>query len=292
MANSLLPLARLYIRFGPAGPLKTTMWNWAKWRERTYQAETCFGSLIRGSTHDLVQGYIYYFGVWEPNLTDFLQRRLRNQSNRTFVDVGANVGYYSLLAASAMKSDSRIVAIEAFPSIHEKLLINLGLNQIRNVRPLQVAASDQVSEIEIYYAGSLNEGKSTTLPGRFKVTPVKVEARPLADLLTVEEVRSLKVMKVDVEGAEAAVLRGFESVMKYLPVDAEIVVEVTPDSTTETQNIFEFFRCHGFNAYFLENSYDAVTYLSKGTVTRPKRIHEIPTAQTDVVFSRLDQEVL
>src|SRR6266545_4932566 len=62
-------------------------------------------------TDDLIQGYIYLFGVWEPNITDWIRRTLL--PGDTFVDVGSNIGYYSTLAARLVGSAGSVVAIDA-----------------------------------------------------------------------------------------------------------------------------------------------------------------------------------
>src|SRR6266511_4042352 len=61
-------------------------------------------------TDDLIQGYIYLFGVWEPNITDWIRRTLL--PGDTFVDVGSNIGYYSTLAARLVGSAGSVVAID------------------------------------------------------------------------------------------------------------------------------------------------------------------------------------
>lgn len=292
IASSLVPLARAYIRYGPVGPLKMKVWAWTKWRAKCYVASTCFGARMRGHSLDLVQGYIYYFGVWEPNLTAFLLDRLDGHHGRTFVDVGANVGYFSLLASLRMGRTGSVVSIEAFPTIHEKLLCNLYLNRVENVRTIQAAASDRSSVLELFHAGPLNEGGTTSIPGRFNVPPVRVRAEPLATLLTEREVATLRVMKVDVEGAEWAVLSGLLPAMKYLPDDAEFVVEVNPEAGGKVPYVYDLLVSRGFYPYRLDNAYEADAYLNRLAVTRPQRIDALPAEQTDVVFSRLDRSEL
>src|ERR1019366_3290126 len=93
---------------------KRTVWDLLSphlwWLERFVQAETVFGCTLYVDTRETGGRYIYYFGIWEPNLTRWIQERL--SPDDTFIDVGANIGYYSLLAA---KLGSQVVAIEAAP---------------------------------------------------------------------------------------------------------------------------------------------------------------------------------
>lgn len=248
---------------------------------------------MAGTSLDLIQGYIYYFGVWEPNLTAFIARRLHGQSERTFVDVGANVGYFSLLAATSMPTGN-VVSIEAFPSIYDKLRRNIELNHLSNIRTIGCAATEAKCEIDMFHAGPSNEGGTTTLRGKFATTAIKVRGQPLSELLSKAEVETARLIKIDVEGAEFSVIQGMRSILKELPLDAEIVVEITPDALggEKMAAIFEWFRGAGYFPYTVDNPYAASHYLGSRTEARPRRLRSIPTSQTDCVFSRTNSETL
>src|SRR6056297_3485035 len=120
----MLPCARAYIRFSPFAHGKQFLWRWFSWRQRLYTVRTVDGIRMHGRSTDVVQGYIYYFGVWEPNLTEFLRNQLQDPA-RVFVDVGANVGYFSLLA-SKLLSSGRVISIEPYPSTYQALAHNIS----------------------------------------------------------------------------------------------------------------------------------------------------------------------
>jgi FkbM family methyltransferase len=132
----------------------------------------------------------------EPNLTHFISERLRGLAGRTFVDVGANVGYFTLLAALAMPNGN-VLSIEAFPSIFNKLEGNIALNGVDNIRTVQCAAMGADCEVSMFYQPD-SEGHTTSVPGRFTTTAVKVAGRALADLLSDKDVCTLRIMKIDV----------------------------------------------------------------------------------------------
>jgi precorrin-6B methylase 2 len=94
---------------------------------------------MKGDAKDIIQQYIYYFGVWEPRITGWVSRHLA--PGDTFIDVGANIGYYSLLASPLVGKTGTVVAIEASPRTFDDLLFNLELNNVSNVRPVNVAVS-------------------------------------------------------------------------------------------------------------------------------------------------------
>lgn len=293
VCSAFLPaVTRLYFRYAPWTALKAGLWRRVHWREHNYRTRTLNGAAMEGTTADLIQRYIYYFGVWEPNLTEFIKERLNGHERRVFVDIGANVGYFSLLAGMLLP-EGQVIAIEAFPSIHEKLVANIRLNSVTNVVTVQCAASDKEEELELFHPGPTNEGATTLLPGRFaSANAVRVRARPMSAVLEADQMRLVRLLKIDVEGAEAKVVRGMKPLLSLLPADAEIVVEVNPEAHPHTGEIFETMREHGFNAYHLDNSYDADAYLFRKGFSRPVRLLHPPTRQSDIVFSRTDAGTL
>jgi FkbM family methyltransferase len=281
------PLARLYIRFSPLSIGKLFLFKRFFWREYNYVARTKFGDLMKGRSNDVVQGYIYYFGVWEPNLSAFINERLKEQPNRTFVDVGANVGYFTLIAARLLKNGG-VVAIEPFPSIYKTLEANLQLNNINNVRLIPRAASDVDQNIQMFYGDPINEGATTSVAGKFKNEPVIVRGEPLSNLLTEQEIKSIRLIKIDVEGAEYSVIQGMRQIIQKLPDDAEILVEISPSANGQEHlaDIFSIFELAGFLPYEIFNSYDPNYYIQPHQNIRPFRIQTLPTQQTDVIFSK------
>ena len=291
--ESLIQLSRLYIRYSPVPYGKQAIFKAICWRSYEYDCQTVFGSRMRGNARDLVQGYIFYFGVWEPNLTSFVSRRLKGDQKRTFVDVGANVGYFSLLASKFL-TEGRVVAIEAHPSIFKKLEENIKLNAESDIEAIHRAASDRAGMLNIFHAGSENEGATTTITNRFNDDSSLVEASTLDALLTDIDISAVKLIKIDVEGAEYEVLKGMEGTLSCLPDDAEVIVEITPshEDPGRTQWIFDYFNSLGYFAYGLSNNYDPLFYINRFETEDPVRIVSYPENQIDVVFSKIRNHCL
>ena len=82
---------------------------------------------LGGAHHsDVLSEWIFYTGAWQPALTAWLRRALA--PGDVFVDVGANTGYFALLAAALVQDGGSVVAIEASPATHERLRTNLAPN--------------------------------------------------------------------------------------------------------------------------------------------------------------------
>jgi FkbM family methyltransferase len=263
-----------------------------------FTAKTVFGSTISGNTRDVIGKYLYYFGVWEPNLTRWIERRLA--PGDVFIDVGANIGYYTLLASKVVGDAGKVVSIEALPTIFASLQNNLKINKAHNVRAVNSAAWDRQDRLTIYTRPEDLAGQSTVMPDWARKWDLKdkseVEALPLSSILKPEEIRAARLIKIDVEGAEWRALMGMKSLMTESRNDLEIIVEVTPqmlNAESKTfQDVLDFFHEWGFHAYRLENDYTVGPYIARSSPSRPKRITHEPSEQTDMIFSRIDTEAL
>ncbi|HYR07233.1 MAG TPA: FkbM family methyltransferase [Longimicrobium sp.] len=132
-------------------------------------------------------------------------------SGGTFVDVGANWGYFTLVAAHAVGSAGRVVALEPDPRVHAELAANLARNGIRNVAALAVAASDRAGEATLsgYAEADRNRGVSSLVAAPVGDAPsFAVRTTPLDDLLDEHGIDAVDLVKIDVEGAEELVVRG------------------------------------------------------------------------------------
>ena len=177
--------------------------------------------LLGGKTHDS-----------EIRLSRFLLREL--QSGDNFVDVGAHLGFFSLLAARLTSPAGRVLAIEASPKAYELLAANL--RGITEVHPLHYAAADQNGYVTFYpypvffsEFSSLNSTPpSDTGTSRKEMpTPVTVPGKRLDTLLS-EAAISKGFLKIDVEGAEDKVIRGLTAVLEQKPVHLKIIMEYFP----------------------------------------------------------------
>ena len=104
------------------------------------------------------------FGVWEPNISNAIENLLI--PGDVFVDVGANIGYDTLLASTLVGSSGTVVSIEALPSTFENLSKNVACNSAKNVRIVNAAVAEKSGPVTIYSAPKANIGASTIVKGR------------------------------------------------------------------------------------------------------------------------------
>lgn len=300
MRYGLVSPLRAYFRYAPGTFAKDLMWNSVVshlcWLESTVTSSTVFGRRLAADAADPVGKYIYYFGVWEPNLTRWLQEQLR--AGDVFVDVGANVGYYSLLASSLVGPAGRVVSIEALPQFFGLLKENIAINRADNIRPIQAAAWDREETVRLFLRPDHPTGTTTAMPewaDRYHLEDVcEVPGLPLATLLQPDEMAAARVIKIDVEGAEWRVVKGLGDLIRSSRPDIEFVVEVTSGMDkaegASAEDVVSFFRELGFHPYQIENNYSAEAYYGNHSVGRPTRLDTAARieVQADIIFSRRD----
>jgi FkbM family methyltransferase len=257
-------------------------------------AETAFGMRIKGDAKDIIQQYIYYFGIWEPNITSWIHSCLRPGDG--FIDVGANIGYYSLLASRLVEARGSVVAIEASPKTFLELQTNLTLNRINNIRAVNVAASDFRGTLKVFRGHEHNTGLTSVFYRKGFAVECEVAAVPLSEIVQPNEMRCARVVKIDVEGAESSVVAGMGPIITAGRPDLEIMIEVNPavlaSQGTKPERLLRLFFDAGYHAYMLENDYSAFSYLPIPPAKRPRRLRSSINQVTDIVMSRQDREYL
>ncbi|MFD8568690.1 FkbM family methyltransferase [Streptomyces sp. NPDC059639] len=301
VSDIAVTLGRRYVRYAPGrvgkGLLADGLLN-ARLRDqpRRAVAESRHGDLFALDTVDLIQRYLYLFGVWEPHMTRWLERRLG--PGDVFIDVGANIGVFSVLGSRLVGTSGRVVAIEASPTFHRRVLQNAELNHCDNIRAVNTAVSDEVKTLTFVLASSNNMGANSIVPYDGPAeSAFEIEAVPLAEILAPDEVAGARVIKIDVEGAEGSVVRGLAPLLDELRPDVEIAVEITPDRMEQlgdsADELLETMRKHGFHMYRLPTDYAAAGYpRAIRRPTAPVRWREPITGETELIFSRVDAEVL
>lgn len=294
-------MLRNYVRYSPRGWVMSGINErvniFYSERDRRFVTRTAFGKRVSGDTRDIIQRYIFLYGCWEPNLTYWITDRLK--PGDVFVDVGANIGYFSLLASLAVGDEGGIVAIEASPSIFAKLHANVALNHATNIRALNIAASDLPGTIRLFRAPAFNVGASSKYSDVGYEDEGEIVARPLYQLLTSDEIARARVVKIDVEGAEAEVVKGLLPALATARSDLEIIVEVgggppgSPTATESAATLVPLLQAHGFHLYRILNDYGANSYVQNARPVRPQRISLRDVNQEcDLVFSRQDMASL
>jgi FkbM family methyltransferase len=165
---------------------------------------------------DYVARDIFYRRQWEPEETALL--RSITPVGGTFLDVGANIGYFTLLASRWVGPSGTVFAFEPVSTTHARLQRNLALNPTSNVIAVKEGASSAPGTAAIaleddaghshLFAGETNVGRQET------ITLTTVDA-----FVASKGLKRVDVIKIDTEGADFEVLRGAEATLRrFRPV--------------------------------------------------------------------------
>jgi FkbM family methyltransferase len=254
-----------------------------------YRAKTYFGATMLCDPGDLLQHCVLHFGVWEPNTSAVIERIL-NEGD-VCADVGANVGYDALLASCRVGPTGKVIAIEASPAIFRLMERNLGENRPANIRVVNKAVSDRVGTLSLYSGPKGNLGQTTTLVERNFAFEATVATAPLDAILTEEERAGLKLIKMDIEGAEGPVMRRLFETLHLYRDDLCVLVEISP--SPEWPAIFRDMQKAGFAAYAIHNDYTREYYLRERHSLVPlEPLSAAPSGQMDVLFTKEASPVL
>ncbi|MEV6054294.1 FkbM family methyltransferase [Streptomyces sp. NPDC052107] len=203
------------LRFGYPTPSRLRAW---KQRGVSVQAEACtpWGQRLVVTLPDDVSVCLRWNGYFEYELSAFYLRFLR--PGMTFFDVGAHVGYFSMLASYAVGPTGRIVAFEPTPSTYKVLQMNARARC--NVTPTNTAVWSEPSMINLRDFGpgfsAYNSAFDPRLPdsikARLEERTHQVPAVTLDDYAS-EHGLVPDVVKIDVESAELHVLRGMQQML-------------------------------------------------------------------------------
>ncbi|WP_454656439.1 FkbM family methyltransferase [Bosea beijingensis] len=150
--------------------------------------------------------------LFTPQYFDAVERELlvsRLRDGFTFIDIGANIGAYSLFVAARAGRGARILAVEPQPEIFARLAFNIAQNPFGTVKAVACALADKPGELTLFIDPTNRGESSVRILNSSAGTSVKVPAMTLLALVEGEGYERIDAMKLDVEGAEDLILEPF-----------------------------------------------------------------------------------
>ena len=206
---------------------------------------------------DTVAREVCFTGQYEPQETMLVRSTLR--PGMTFVDVGANWGYYTLLGAHLVGPTGRVVSLEPHPALYAVLRGNIDHNRLDQVTTLQVAAADRPGGVTLngFDRGNGNFGLSRIDPDAAPERGVSVPARPLDELLSREGLDRVDLMKMDIEGAETLALDGLRRTLAARRV-RRLLLELHPalliGSDRTPRSVLDRLTGYGYRSWRIDHS--------------------------------------
>ncbi|MEO5683283.1 MAG: FkbM family methyltransferase [Chitinophagaceae bacterium] len=136
------------------------------------------------------------------------------KTDSTIIDIGANIGYYSVMAANISKN-GHVYSFEPSPQIYGQLLLNIEANHLLNVKTFRCAVGRREGNLPFYLSGPDNTGMSglraaENYSGQTVITEVIVLDRWAAD----NKMKKIDFIKMDIEGAELEALSGMTIILE------------------------------------------------------------------------------
>lgn len=194
-------------------------------------------------------------GTWEPQITNQIKKILKPDS--IFIDIGANIGYHSLFAATILQNEGKIYSFEPQISIYNQFCASIQKNNFTNIETYNIGLSDHQGE-ETLYVREENSGGSTLLMLP-KMESFHIESTQKVPLVTLDsyihKIKKIDLIKIDVEGYELEVFKGGKKMLEsYHPI---ILMEFSPvfyiqDHKDKPEQLIDFLKLLGYHFYCLD----------------------------------------
>jgi FkbM family methyltransferase len=236
------------------------------------------GGVMTVGLIDVVERNLLLHGEWDTHVLRVLEGELR--PGHTFVDVGANIGYFSLVASALVGAEGRVLALEPAHVNLSRLGQHVWDNAAANILVASLAAGREYATVGLNFPTFNNAGAATLRPCSSMKSSLVLQV-PLDDLIEAHGIRP-DLLKLDVEGYELEALRGLQrTLQKFTPV---VICELTDRFLREigqdARQLLEFMEQFGYRC----------NILAGGNVEPGRALASsdaaLPDGQLDVVFRR------
>lgn len=176
--------------------------------------------MIWNPSHGSFGRSLYLDGIFESEVTNYFCDSIK--PSMVVLDVGADMGYYTLLFAKRVGKDGRVYSFEPIPWSRDRLIKNINLNDYENVIVSDYALYDENGTTKMIKPGNesrLSVSMNSDDEGEFEVKLITFD-----DFFSKNKVEKVDVVKIDTEGSELNVLKGMENtLLKFRPI---VMVEI------------------------------------------------------------------
>ena len=200
---------------------------------------------------DFIQEHLYFLGEYEMAELKSIEQFLSEDS--VFIDIGANIGLFSLHATKFVSKNGQIISFEPFPRNFNSLTTNIKLNHFSNVQLEQIAIGEVEGSITLHYdEKEKNLGMVSTTPFG-KSIKEEVKMTSLDSYLNQNPKPKVDLIKIDIEGFEYPALLGMKDTLTtFYPT---LLIEILNDDKQLNQNkkCEELLKTLGYNKYFIDD---------------------------------------
>jgi len=212
------------------------------------KVKTALGFKMLVNPYEFIGRHVFVEGIYEPDCTNLFVSLLRQDD--CVLDVGANIGYFTLLASSLVGPGGQVHAFEASPQIMQLLDKNVEVNHVNNVVSYNEAVLDRAGFVEFYTGPEENLGLSS-IQNIGYVSAIKTQVPCINIDYMMSALPAVKLVKIDVEGAEFMVLNGMlELIERDKPY---IILEFTDTLLRQMKcdavTLFNFLTKYNYSLY-------------------------------------------
>lgn len=205
------------------------------------------------------EGYSYWCrieqGDYTPGREDDVLDKFVPKEGDVVVDVGAHIGRYTIVASKRVGASGKVIAIEADPDNFDMLNLNVDLNELTNVLPVNCALYSAEAKIKLYKPADLTTHNSIMLARASGDDYVEVDAITLDSLMHQNQIGCVNWIKIDVEGAELEVLKGAEGILSKSK-NISVLVEIHDIGDRDHHDrVLNYMQSHHFKIAFVR-TYD------------------------------------
>lgn len=177
---------------------------------------------------------------------------LSPQAGDSVIDVGANIGLFTVKASSKVGSGGLVIAIEPEPKNLSYLRLNTG--ELNNVKVLEKVALGREGTIDLFISGEMGCHSLIKTP-HTTLQKIKVEGDTLDNIVSGLGLAKIDFIKIDVEGAELEVLKGAEEILRRGTKLSIAAYHTLQDGTAEFEIIKRFLIARGYKIVGNSNEY-------------------------------------
>jgi FkbM family methyltransferase len=211
------------------GPARLLLRSYARTHHQPQRSAvrltTEVGDRFDADLSSTLEWQLWAFGRYEPHFAELFSLLVR--PGDWCVDVGANVGVHTVRLAKLAGQPGKVIAIEPDPEVIRRAERNVALNGLETVRLVNAAASDQPGEMHLYRPGAWDTSRARA---SLLHHPHLTEAATVDPVVTLDDICAggpISLIKINVEGHEAAVVRGAAAtIAACMPT---VIFEYAPD---------------------------------------------------------------
>ncbi|HET9056931.1 MAG TPA: FkbM family methyltransferase [Chitinophagaceae bacterium] len=202
---------------------------------------------------DHIQRQLFWYGYYEKSLSSIWEKLINK--NDTIIDIGANIGYFSILAANKATL-GKTYCFEPISFHFSQLQKNISLNGLTNIYPYPQAISDKTENTVIFISNPDNSGMSSlSMPENFSGKSEKTATITIDKFISDHQILNVNLIKIDVEGAELKVIQGMlETLNKCKPlVIIEVIEKYLNRFNNTSPELFNLLYDYGYNSYEIKD---------------------------------------